>query len=273
MNNVSVIFGALHYEFSMQIRRRAVWLVLLLMSTFIFILWYAFAGPALLHGYYSHGADHPTPVWIAPQPRDAVLYLAQFAAWFLPIGCGLMLADRIARDYTLHVNEVLDTLPGSLAARLLGKYLGSTLATLLPTLLIYSLGIAYIVSQAPDLQLLPLALEAFLAILLPGILFAAGFSIALPIFMKVPIYQVLFILYWFWANLMSPRFHIPTLVDTMLNATGPWAQEAFFHFQWVFLKLNPTVGQGMLSIALLISTSLTAIVLAWLYLQWKYARR
>ncbi|GCE23535.1 hypothetical protein [Dictyobacter kobayashii] len=221
MNSISVIGGTLRYEFSMQIRRRAVWLVLLLMSAFIFILWYAFAGPDLLHGYYSHGPDHPTPVWVAPQPRDAVLYLAQFAAWFFPIGCGLMLADRIARDYTLHVNEILDTFPGPLGARLLGKYIGSTLATLLPALLIYSLGIGYIFSQAPDPQLIPLALEAFLAVLLPGILFAAGFSTALPTFIKVPIYQLLFILYWFWANLMSPRFHIPTLVGTMLNATGP----------------------------------------------------
>ncbi|GLV54455.1 hypothetical protein KDH_13020 [Dictyobacter sp. S3.2.2.5] len=86
---------------------------------------------------------------------------------------------------------------------------------------------------------------------------------------KVPIYQILFILYWFWANLMSPRFHIPTLVGTMLNATRPWEQKAFFHFQWVFLKLNPTITQGLLSIALLVGSGFAAIALAWFYLRWK----
>jgi ABC-2 type transport system permease protein len=255
MNALSVTGGALRYEFLMQIRRRSIWLVLILVSVMSAILWLAFISDS------------------QATSLDAVMYLAQFTAWFLPLGVGLVLADRLARDKKLHVDEILDTLPGSLGARLVGKYLGSTLATLVPVALLYLLGVGYILARFHDPHNLLLALETFAAIPLPGILFAAGFSVALPVLLKVPIYQILFVGYWFWANLMSPRFHVPSLVGTMLNATGPWAQEAFFHYQWVFLRLHPTVWQGMASIVLLIGLSFLAVFIAWAYLRWEQGRR
>ena len=255
MNTFSILSGVLHYEFLMQIRRRTIWLVLLLVSTLSAILWLVFIG--------------------GPQTQaiDAVMCLAQFTAWFLPLGVGLVLADRLARDKKLHVDEVLDTYPASLGVRLLGKYLGSTLATLVIVVLIYAIGVLYILARFHDPHVLLLALEALAAIPLPGMLFAAGFSVALPAILRVPLYQLLFIVYWFWANLMSPRFKIPTPVGTMLNATGPWAQEAFFHYQWVFLRLNPTVWQGIASIVLLVGSGFLAVFVAWLYMRWEYARR
>lgn len=255
MNTLSIVGGALRYEFLMQFRRRSIWLVLLLVSAMSAVLWLAFT-------------SGPTATAL-----DSVMYLAQFTAWFLPVGAGLVLADRLARDKKLHVEEILDTFPASLGARLVGKFLGSTLATLVPVVLVYLLGVGCVLARFHDTQNLLLALEAFAAIPLPGLLFAAGFSVALPALLKVPLYQILFTGYWFWANLMSPRFKIPSPVGTMLNATGPWAQEAFFHYQWVFLRLNPTVWQGVASIALLVGLSFLAVGLAWLYLSWERARR
>ena len=255
MNALSVTGGALRYEFLMQIRRRSIWLVLLLVRVMSAILWLAFISDS------------------QATSLDAVMYLAQFTAWFLPLGVGLVLADRLARDKKLHVDEILDTLPGSLGARLVGKYLGRTLATLVPVALLYLLGVGYILARFHDPHNLLLALETFAAIPLPGILFAAGFSVALPVLLKVPLYQIIFVGYWFWANLMSPRFHVPSLVGTMLNATGPWAQEAFFHYQWVFLRLNPTVWQGVASVVLLIGLSFLAVFVAWVYLLWERTRR
>ncbi|MDQ2714231.1 MAG: hypothetical protein M3Z08_04920 [Chloroflexota bacterium] len=264
MNILSVMGGALRYEFLMQFRRRSSWLVLVLVSALGVGFWVPLVS--------AHPVSSARPEAI-PQAFYTMMYLAQFSAWFLPLGAGLVLADRLARDKKLHVDEILDTFTGSLGARLLGKYLGSTLATLLPAVMIYLLGVAYVLAEFHDPHTLLLALEAFVAIPLPGILFATGFSIALPALLKVPIYQILFVGYWFWANLMSPRFKIPTPVGTMLNATGPWAQEAFFHFQWVFLRLNPTVWQGVASIALLVGLGFLAVFLAWLYLRWEHARR
>jgi hypothetical protein len=259
MNALSVMGGALRYEFLMQFRRPSIWLVLILVSMLGFALWLP-----LLNAHPVSSAQPESP---QVAPFVTLMYLAQFAGWFLPLGCGLVLADRLTRDKKLRVDEILDTLPGSLGARLLGKYLGSILATLVPAFLIYMIGVGYVLAKFHDPHSLLLGLEAFAAIPLPGIFFAAGFSIALPVFLKVPVYQILFIVYWFWANLMSPRFNIPSPVGTMLNATGPWAQEAFFHFQWTFLVLNPTVWQGIESIALLVGLGFLAMFLVWLYLR------
>lgn len=255
MSMLSVAGGTLRYEFLMQIRRRSIWLVLALVGAMSAILWIVFIS----------GSETTT--------LDAVMYLAQFTAWFLPVGVGLVLADRLARDKKLRVDEILDTFPASPGVRLLGKYVGSMLATLVPVIVIYGIGAGYILTRFHDPHSLLLALAAFAAIPLPGIFFAAGFSVALPAFLKVPLYQLLFIGYWFWANLMSPRFKVPTLAGTMLNATGPWAQEAFFHYPWVFLRLNPSIWQGIASIVLLVGLSFLAIFLAWLYLRWEHAHR
>lgn len=255
MSILSVASGALRYEFLMQIRRRAIWLVLVLVGLMSAILWLAFI------------EDQKTGV------LDAVMYLAQFTAWFMPVGVGLVLADRLARDKKLHVDEIMDTLPGPPGARLTGKFIGATLATLVPVVVLYLCGVGYTLARFHDPHSLLLSLEAFAAIPLPGMLFAAGLSVALPVVIRVPLYQLLFIGYWFWANLMSPRFKIPTLVSTMLNATGPWAQEAFFHYPWVFLRLHPDVWQGIESILLLVGLGFTAVFVAWLYLRWERAQR
>ena len=247
--------AALRYEFLMQIRRRSIWLVLILVSALSAIFWQL--------PLRSYGAT----------VSDRLMLWAEFTAWFLPVGVGLVLADRLARDRKLRVEEILDTFSGSAGARLLGKYLGSLLATLVPVVLIYLLGVGYVLATFHDLHNLPLALAAFAAIPLPAMLFAAGLSVALPAILKVPLYQVLFIGYWFWANLLSPRFHVPTLTPTMLNATGPWAEEAFFHFQWAFLVLHPAIWQGIVSIILLVGLSLLALLVAWLYQGWERARR
>jgi ABC-2 type transport system permease protein len=158
MDALSVTAGALRYEFLMQIRRRSIWLVLILVSAMSAILWLAFISGSTVTSL------------------DAVMYLAQFTAWFLPLGVGLVLADRLARDKKLRVDEILDAFPGSLGARLVGKYLGSTLATLVPVALFYLSGVGYILARFHDPHSLLLALATFAAIPLPGTLFAAGFS-------------------------------------------------------------------------------------------------
>lgn len=265
---LAVVGGALRYELWMQVRRRVVWLVLALIAALALAIWALIASDTLT-GYYSR-EQH---IWVPPAPSDAILGWAQLLTMLLPVGVGLVLADRLARDHTTAVDELLDTVPGSLGARLLGKYLGATLATLVPVVLLYSAVIVYIESQAHDAGALALAAAAFAAVLLPGTLFAAGLSLAIPAFVKVPVYQLVFIGYWFWANLMSPKIGLPSPVATMLNATGPWAQEGLFGFPWAFLRLHATPAQALASIALLVGLGLAAPGLAWAYLRWRAARR
>lgn len=264
---LSVLGGALRYEFWMQLRRSSVWITLIVACLLDFMLMIAF-GPGF-QGHYSPEKH----IWIPPDVSGAILFWTQIVAWFLPLGVGLVISDRLARDHTLKVNEILATFAGSTFGRLLGKFLGALLATLIPVILLDAAGIGYVASLLHDFPPLGLAAEAFAAVVLPGAIFAAGFSLALPAVIKVPIYQILFIVYWFWADLTPPRFKIPTPVGTMLNATGPWAQEAFFHFQWVFLILNATVIQGIESIVLLVGLSFCAVIVAWGYLRVKQAYR
>ena len=268
MSRVSELGGAFRAEFLMQIRRASVWVTIGLLGLIIFALWYGFAAVSL-HPHFN-SEQH---IWEPASQSDAILGWAQLLAMFLPLGVGLVLADRLARDRRLHVDEILATQPGSLGARLAGKWLGSTLATFVPVALIYAAVVFYIVTQAPGLGGLALALAAFAAILLPGMLFVAGFSVAIPAVMKTPVYQFLFTGYWFWANLMSPKIGIPSVVSTMLNAAGPWAQEGIFNFQWTFLQLHATPLQGYLSIAVLSGLGILAVAIAWVYLRWQAARQ
>ncbi|HMA37382.1 MAG TPA: hypothetical protein VKY74_23215 [Chloroflexia bacterium] len=268
MGNSRVVWGALRYEFQMQVRRPAVWVGLTLVAAIPFVLWQGI-GDHYLHGHYS---DRST-VWVPAAPAGAVLLWAEILTFLLPLAVGLVLADRLARDRTTHVAELLETLPGALGARLAGKYLGSTLATLLPVGLLYAAGIGDILIQVPDASMVPLAAAAFAAVVLPGSLFAAGFSIAVPAVLRVPLYQFLFVGYWFWANLMSPKIGLPSPVGTMLNATGPWALEGFFDFQWTFLILHATAAQAAASIVLLVGLGLLALTGGWGYLSWEQARR
>jgi hypothetical protein len=268
MDVLAVTGGALRYEFGMQLRRRSVWVVLLLCAALVLPLWTLWVQQDL-HGYVSVERH----VWVPPDPADAVLTWAMFFTWFIPVGVGLVLADRLARDQSLRVDEVLDTLPGALGARLLGKYLGAVLATLVPVALIYLAAVVYVMVQAPRADLPALALKAFAAVVLPALLFVSGFSIALPALIKVPVYQFLFVGYWFWANLLTPRLGVPSLIGTMLNATGPWAFEGLLGYQWLFLRLHATPAQGLASIGLLAGLGLLALAGGWAYLRYQHATR
>jgi len=110
---------------------------------------------------------------------------------FLAVAAGLLLADRLPRDHRTKVDELLDTLPDTVSTRVFGKYLGSTIATLVPMLVIYSIGTAYIILRWHTLQVLPLAFASFAAIVLPGVMFIGAFSTACTAILWVPLYQIL----------------------------------------------------------------------------------
>ena len=272
MTSLMLVFGAARYEFRMQLRRRAIWFVPTLFSILLLPLWYLFES-CDLHGCFQHQGEGGPLVWSPPVPGDAVLQWAQFAAVLLPLGAGLVLADRLARDAQQHVDEVLETSSDSLGGRLLGKYLGSTAATLVPIALLFCAVVLYILSQDPQAQLVPLAVAAFAAILLPAVFFVAGLSLAATAVVPVPVFQFFLIVYWFGANLMSPKFGLPSLTSTWLNATGPWAQSGWFHFKWFFLTLHASAAEALGSVTVLVGTGLAAVLVAWTYLRARAASR
>lgn len=239
---MSALWGAFRYEFRMQVTRPAMWLVQL--------------GVGLMVG------SRPWERGITRPAFEAVGDWAMRLGIILPLGFGLMLADRLARDRRLRVSELLESQPSGGSSRLLGKYLGSVAASALPILLQYLYGVAVIMAHwhaGPVLLLQSLLL--FAVILLPGLLFVAAFSLGCPTFMPVPLYQVLFVGYWFWGNALSPKTGIPTLTGTPLMPSGSYIATGIFGFAGSGAVQHATRPLGFVSLALLVAGAAGALAL------------
>jgi len=253
MNQLSIFLGSLRYEFRMQIRRRPLWITFIVLGLFF----------TQFH------------IWNTPRIRtaaDMVIFWTGVVQTYLAVAVGVLLADRLVRDRRTKVEELFNALPCTLSARILGKYLGCTLATLVPMFTIYSLGVGYIVYHQQDIQILPLALVTFAAIALPGILFVAAFSLACPVILWVPLYQFLFIGYWFWGNLLPPGRGIPTLSNTILTPLGDTMLAGFYGESGLLIK-HATALQGVESILLLLGLAALALFVLWRYLLWQQAQQ
>ena len=257
MNQLATLYGVINYEYRMQFRRLALWITFLCIASlllfrggFRFFLVFALHQPLLpLVAEWAHSLN-----------------------FLLPIAAGVLLADRLARDRKTRVNELFTSMPGALSARLAGKYIGSTLATLIPIFLFYSIGVGSVLYQTHNILTIPYALEAFATISLPGILFVSAFSIACPFLLWVPLYQFLFVGYWFWGNILSPHNGIPTLSPTILTPVGGYMASGFFGDNEQLIQ-NATVMQGIESLLLLLGISLLVMVVLWRLMKWEQARQ
>ena len=257
MNQTYAFLGVFRYEFRMQIRRPTLWLAFLVIGAIFGI------GSGML--VYLLNSHHET--WFSQ-----VVQLTNNVNTLFPIYVGVLLADRLARDKQTRVAELLYTVPTNLSTRLLGKYLGCTSATLIPMFLYYCLGIGGVLYQSHNLLVIPLAVETFAAIVLPGILFISAFSLACPTIMWVPLYQFLFVGYWFWGNILSPRQGIPTLSTTLLTPHGGYMTVGFFGGH-VGTIASATPLQGVESILLLLGIAVLVMCAVWWLLNWQQARQ
>ena len=263
MSQFAIFSGVVRYEYRMQIRRRS--------------LWIAYAIFTLLLGAIVFGNDSSTMYKILIHPAtvplsEAVVYWATIVNYLFPIVVGVMVADRLPRDRRLNVQELLITTSSALRSRVFGKYLGSTLATLTPILIVYILSIGYVLCQTHNIVAIPLAIAAFASVVLPGVLFVSAFSLACPVMLWVPLYQFLFVGYWFWGNLFPPNRGIPTLSDTLLLPLGGNAAMGFFGVQSSSVD-HATVLQGVASIALLLGIAALVIGTLLYTLRWQQARQ
>ncbi len=236
----------------MQIRRRSVWLVLGLLGAYML------------------------RVLVDQNGRvDTIEQLVPEWAWLLqvlcPIAVGVLLADRFPRDRRTQVQDILEATPAADWLRLLGKYFGATAATLVPVLILYSLGLIWLAGSYDVSTVLRLAVPAFALICLPGLLFIAAYSVCVPIVMKVPLYQFLFIGYWFWGNLMPPQI-MPTLRDTWLAPIGIVAEQSFFGIFNEGQTPNWRPVDGVISVCLLLAFGAAALVAGVLVLRWQRSR-
>ena len=251
------LWGVAIYEFRMQARRRSVWLTTLGFALALVAL----TAASQTWKTYSH-------------ERAALIGFADVASLvmlLLPIAVGVLLADRLPRDRTTRSAETLETLPTPFGVRLTGKYLGATAATLLPILFVYCAGVGYTLAlRGRDALALPLATLPFLGVILPGCAFVAAFAIACPAVMPTPIFQFLFIGYWFWGNLLSLT-SIPTLNGTLLTPAGDYMLAGYFGADGNVIH-HATVAQATASVALLVGLGVCALAGAGLLHHWRQDR-
>ncbi len=243
MAYLSVLGGAFRYECRMQLRRLALWIPFL------------FVGAILLLSGAVHDLQANTAhLALTPLVVNWTYNLNQI----LPVVAGVLLADRLTRDRRTRIEELLNTQPGAVSARMIGKYLGCVLATLLPMLLLDSVGIGAVFAGNRSTQVFPLALAAVAAIMVPGLLLIGACSLALPRVLGVPAYQVLFVAYWFWGNLLNPRNGIPTVSTTLFTPVGGYIASGLFH---VAVSPAGTVSppQGVTSLLVLVGMAIAVL--------------
>jgi ABC-type transport system involved in cytochrome c biogenesis permease component len=205
------LLGVARHEYRMHVRRWSLWIV-----TALVVALTAWTGMFA----FAPGHDPGSTARIVGGQAVSTNLLALAVV-------GALTADRWVRDGLLGVQELLDAQPVAPGIRLWGKYLGVTAASATPLAVIWAILTARIGLHEHQWQTAALAATAFAVITLPGLLFVAAFGIACPRVLGARPYQVLFVGYWFWGNLVPPHL-MPTLAGTWLTPVGKYANAALF---------------------------------------------
>jgi hypothetical protein len=253
--HTTALAGAMRYEFTMQWRRWTMWLPVL-------------AAAAIVLTFVSKGRVAYYDTFSVPATVGTFALLFNFIT---PIACGLVLADRLARDRQLHVDEVLESLPASSRPRVWGKALGAALATMVPWLLVEMAGFALLATYKHAISVLFLGLAAFVTVNVPALLFTTALSVVLPTVLWTPAYRFMFVGLWFWAGLDPTR--IPSLSSSLLAPGGGYAAAGLFGGRGAYagtsgslipfgpLAPSPSAATGLISAIIILTLAATVLAL------------
>lgn len=263
---MSAFFAVVRYEYRMAVRRWGMWVAFAIAAV-------PYLLPALTD-----------PIDLGPTGSVAAGTMWAFAGstvlqlnLLMPIIGGIVMADRLPRDWRLGTRELLAATPLGRRAYVLGKYAGAVAAAVTPILATIGLlaailsvrGLAAGVSPTGLAVMNGGFLAGFLAITVPAYLFIGAFSLACPAVLPVRVYQVLYVGYWFWGNFLNPKV-IPTLAGSLLTPSGEYAAAGFFAASKVSGMVSPhTPAEGALSIAVLLACAAAALIALERYLAWQ----
>lgn len=247
----------IRYEFRMQMRRPAFWIILAAGCAFI------------AYRTFLVGGDKATsPVgmgWDWSMMMRAAAHRALLENFVLPVVAGVVLADRYPRDRRLGTAELLSSTPVSIRARLWGKLLGAGGATAM-VVFAYSFTVTgYFAVDTRQWFVVVADLLAFLAITLPALLFVSAFSTVATALVPVPVYVLLLTGYWFWGNLVDPA-SVPTLSCTLLSPIGGNVSAGLFDGTALYAGAcaipirNPTAADAIASLSLIILIALLVML-------------
>ena len=257
MNQAPAFFGVLRYEFAMQLRRKAMWIGLAMIGALLTFILSVTTG---------RSANTDTP-------QEALGYMASGLTFLLPIGAGLLLANRIPRDRSLRVEELLRVSPASVPTRLFGKYLGATLAVSIPILLIQVAQTVYVASYFQDASLFLRSLAMFFTVTLPAIFFVGAFALAFTTFLWAPLFQFLLVGYWVWANGNPDDLPFFTPNGTLLSANGAYALKGIFAYDLPSMGVSHiavTPWLALANLAVILGLAVVALLAASGIQSWRY---
>jgi len=260
MSQRAILWGVIRYEYKMQARRRSMWLVF---ATIALIMLIAMPGYLIDSGQNFQGMNL----------LQQVALVTWDLCWLPVIGMGIFLADRFPRDKSCRVDELFESTVGTLNTRLMGKFLGCLLGTLLPAFLSYCLAMGVLAFFERSLLVLPLSLVTYITIVVPGVCFVTAFTLACTSLMWVPLYQFLFIGYWFWGNMLGPRMGLPTLSTTILTPRGSFIAAGLFNAPPINGLPTASPLTGIASMLLLLLVPLLVMLLFYRFLKWEQLRK
>lgn len=235
--------AAARYEYLMQVHRPAVWLVVI--------------------GLIALRCSRPFPPDFTSTTDHATL-VADWAINFTmltPIGVGAVLADRAQREARLELNDLLTSTPTGIGPRLWGKAIGAGAATITPVALCWAALLGYL-AAGRGAGVVPVGLEVFAAVILPGLVFISACSVTIPFLTGPSLYRLGLFGYWIWGNMVGPRYGIPTPAGTPFEAIGEYPSGAWFHgvmFDATERGVHATTADAALSIAFLLLAALAGL--------------
>ncbi|MEO3748177.1 hypothetical protein [Plantactinospora sp. B5E13] len=255
MTGMSELLAVSRYEFRMQARKRSLWLVTLLLGCLLIAI---------------QGDQGPRHLPADTPPAEVMTTWAILFGIVVPLGFGMVLADRLIRDRRLGTTALLESLPVGPGRFLAGKYLGGLAASALPVFLLMLVAGGYESLHRGDPLLLGWTVLVFAVVMLPGLAFVAGFALVCPLVVSAPLFRVLFVGYWFWGNFLGAEI-LPSLTGTLLTPVGAYPA-SWLSGQWQmyagdpgwlsFLRPEPDGLAALSSVLLLVLTGLLPLLVA-----------
>jgi ABC-2 type transport system permease protein len=205
------------YEFKMAVKRPGLWISFGIVCAFFLLGLNTTSGEGLIDVF--SGKD----MWLEAAETVFTFHM------FTPVLAGILASDRFKRDFSSNVRELQVSSPVSTRTVILAKFLGmwcSVLIAGLASTLLHGL-VSILVLGAPA-QFLLVEATAFFVMVAPAYAFVTAFSLGVPLLMPLRVYQILFTGYWMWGNLITWKL-VPTISDTLLNASGMYALQGFYH--------------------------------------------
>jgi ABC-2 type transport system permease protein len=253
---VTALAAVCRYEFRMQVRKGSLWAVAAILAVAVVL---------------TQGDNGPRHLPANTPARVVMGAWSLVFALLMPIGFGMVLADRLVRDRRLRVARLLESTSTGSGTLLAGKYLGGMAATALPGLVALLLAAIGEFAHRHDPALFGWALLAFVLVTLPGLAMIAGFALVCPLVVGGPLFRVLFVGYWFWGNMLTPSW-LPSLTGTLITPIGDYAASWLVGNRalyagldgWIaFLRPNPgSAGVALLSVALICLAGLLPLLVA-----------